>query len=68
MDAALLEYEMKRKHISAKALSEYIGIDRSSFSKKMRGISEFKLSEIQKICECLSIDNPQPIFFSNEVS
>lgn len=68
MNKALLEYEMKRKGITAYKLSEVIGIDRSTFSKKCNGQSEFKQSEIQKIIDFLGIDNPTDIFFANEVS
>lgn len=68
MNKALLEYEMKRKGVTAYKLSEVLGIDRSTFSKKCNGQSEFKQSEIQKIIEFLGIENPTPIFFAEEVS
>lgn len=68
MNKALLEYEMKRKGITAYKLSEVLGIDRSTFSKKCNGQSEFKQSEIQKIIDFLGCDNPMDIFFANEVS
>lgn len=63
MNKALLEYEMKRRGITANKMSEVLGIDRSTFSKKCNGQSEFKQSEIQRIIEYLNIDNPTPIFF-----
>lgn len=62
MNKALLEYEMKRKGITAYKLSEVLGIDRSTFSKKCNGQSEFKQSEIQKIIDFLGCDNPMDIF------
>lgn len=65
MNKALLEYEMKRKGITAIQLSEYLGIDRSTFSKKCNGQSEFKQSEIQRIIQYLGIDDPTPIFFAD---
>lgn len=68
MNKALLEYEMKRKGITAYKLSEVLGIDRSTFSKKCNGQSEFKQSEIQKIIDFLGCDNPMDIFFANKVS
>ena len=68
MDKARLEYEMKRNGITAAQMSEHLGIDRSTFSKKMNGQSEFKLSEIQMIISLLHIDDPGPIFFAGEVS
>lgn len=68
MNKALLEYEMKRKHVSVLELSEHLGISRSSFWKKCNGTSEFKLSEIRGIISYLEISNPEPIFFADEVS
>lgn len=68
MNKALLEYEMKRRGITAIQLSEYLGIDRSTFSKKCNGQSEFKQSEIQSIIRFLNIKDPTPIFFADEVS
>lgn len=68
MNKALLEYEMKRRGITANKMSKVLGIDRSTFSKKCNGQSEFKQSEIQRIIEYLNIDNPTPIFFDSEVS
>ena len=65
MNKALLEYEMKRKGITAVQLSEYLGIDRSTFSKKCNGQSEFKQSEILSIIRFLEIEDPTPIFFSD---
>ena len=68
MNVALLEYEMKRKGFTAIQISEHLGIDRSTFSKKCNGRSEFKQSEIQAIIKLLDIDDPTPIFFADEVS
>lgn len=68
MDKILLEYEMKRRGYTAERLSHELGIDRSTFSKKCNGKSEFKQSEIQKIVELLQIDDPTPIFFGKQVS
>ncbi len=64
MNEALLEYEMKRKGVSALELSEHLGIDRSTFWKKCNGRSEFKQSEIQSIIKYLDISDPTPIFFA----
>lgn len=68
MNKALLEYEMKRRGITAVQMSERLGIDRSTFSKKCNGQSEFKQSEIQTIIQFLGIKDPTPIFFAAEVS
>ena len=68
MNKALLEYKMKINGITACQLSAMLGIDRSTFSKKCNGKSEFKQKEIQKIIDVLKIDDPTAIFFSNKVS
>ena len=68
MNKALLEYEMKRRGGTAVQMSERLGIDRSTFSKKCNGQSEFKQSEILAIIQCLNIADPTPIFFSVEVT
>lgn len=68
MNKALLEYEMKRNGITALQLSELLGIDRSTFSKKCNGRSEFKQSEIRNIIRLLNITDPSPIFFAEQVS
>lgn len=68
MNTALLEYKMKQRGVNAMQLSEILGIDRSTFSKKCNGKSEFKQSEIQAIIKYLDIDDPTPIFFDDKVS
>ena len=68
MDRYLLEYEMKRQGVTAKQLSNFLGIDRSTFSKKCSGKSQFKQSEIQLIIDYLHIKDPMPIFFTELVS
>lgn len=64
MNKALLEYEMKCNGITALELSAHLGINRSTFSKKCSGKSEFKQSEIQSIITFLEIKDPTPIFFA----
>ncbi len=68
MNAALLEYELKRRGMKKEELCEALGMSRSAFYRKMNGISEFTLSEIQNIVNTLDLESPVPIFFSDEVS
>ncbi len=68
MNAALLEYELKIRGMKKEELCEELGMSRSAFYRKMNGISEFTLSEIQNIVSILKLDSPVPIFFSDEVS
>lgn len=65
MNKALLDYEMKRRGITAYMLSKALGISRSTFSKKCNGKSEFKQSEIQKMIDYLGIENPTSVFFAD---
>lgn len=65
MDKALLEYEMKKNHISAEELCKTIKMSRSAFYRKCNGISEFTLGEIKKIVDLLKLDSPMAIFFAD---
>ena len=65
MNAALLEYEIKRKGMTITEMCEFLGIDRSTFWKKCNGKSEFRQSEIQQIIKRLDISDPTPIFFAD---
>ncbi|MGI6117797.1 MAG: helix-turn-helix domain-containing protein [Bilifractor sp.] len=67
MDRYKLEYEMKRKNISQEKLCEAIGMSRSAFYRKCSGVSDFTLTEINKICDYLNV-SPMGIFFTEEVS
>lgn len=68
MDAEKLLAAMKQKGVRAKDMCESLGMSRTAFYRKSRGISEFTLSEIQHICEILQLDSPVGIFFSSKVS
>ncbi len=68
MDTEKLITAMKAKGIKAKEMQESLGMSRTAFYRKSRGISEFTLSEIQKICEILQLDSPVGIFFNVKVS
>ncbi len=68
MDKDLLIYEMKKKGLNVSELCAKIGISKSAFYRKCNGKTEFKLDEIKKIKEVLSLDSVTPIFFAGEVS
>ncbi len=68
MNKDLLIYEMKRKKLTTEELSKQMGISKSAFYRKLKGVSEFTQSEIQKIVDILELDSPIPIFFAKEVS
>lgn len=68
MDAARLEYEMKRRNVKKANMCEMLGISRTAFYRKCNGKSEFTQSEIQKIAEYLHLDNLMDVFFADKVS
>lgn len=68
MDTAKLKKAMKEKGIGIKEMGERLGISRTAFYRKSNGITEFTLSEIQKICVILELDTPVDIFFASKVS
>lgn len=65
MDKALLEYEMKKAHITADELCRRMNISRSAFYRKCNGISDFTLTEINQIVDILGLETPMDIFFAN---
>jgi len=68
MDRYKLEYEMKSRGVTVEELCENIGISRSAFYRKCRGLSEFTQGEIQKIVDYLNLGTPMGIFFVDKVS
>ena len=68
MDAIRLEYEMKKKGYNVERLCKELGMSKSAYYRKLRGVSEFTQSEIQKIVEVLGLVSPMGIFFVEKVS
>lgn len=68
MNKALLEFRMRERGKTISDMCSMLGISRSAFYRKCNGISEFTLSEIQKIVDYLNLDSPVEIFFTNRVS
>lgn len=68
MNSEMLFKVMSDKNISIGEMGERLGMSRSAFYRKVRGISEFTMSEIQKICDILNLDSPMGIFFTEKVS
>ena len=64
MDKALLEYVMKKNHVSFGEMCDKLGISRSAFYRKCNGKSEFTQSEIQTIVDFLRLESPVGIFFN----
>lgn len=68
MDKALLEYELKKNHISIGKMCDILGISRSAFYRKCNEQSEFTQSEIQTMVDVLQLESPMGIFFKTKVS
>lgn len=68
MNKYLLEYEIRRHHLTIAEIAKKIGMGRTTFWKKCNGHSEFKQSEIAALIKCLDLENPSEIFFADEVS
>lgn len=63
----MLKAKMVEKDKSNEEVSTALGIDSSTFSKKLNGISEFKRTEIQIIRSFLnlSVEESESIFFAD---
>jgi len=68
VNSKLLEQKMEEQGISIKEMYTRLGISRSAFYRKCKGLSEFTLSEAKQIMEMLSIDDANEIFFGQKVS
>lgn len=66
----MLKAEMLMKDIKIPILAEKIGIDKTTFYRKISGKSDFTISEIYKIIDELKISNEKivDIFFNQKVS
>lgn len=68
MNRYKLEYEMKSRGITIEKLCSDIGMSRSAFYRKCKGLSEFTQKEIQTIVDYLGLISPMGIFFEEKVS
>lgn len=68
MNYERLKEAMRQKGVTDKMLYTALGISRSAFYRKSRGITEFTQSEIQKIVDYLQLRSPVGIFFDEKVS
>ena len=70
MNSKLLKAKMELRDMTTVAISEYIGINRSSWYRKISGKTEFTRREISLISTVLSLDEGEliEIFFAKDVS
>jgi predicted transcriptional regulator len=54
--------------MTAKELAERLGINESTLYRKINADGNFTREEISKMTEILHIENPQEIFFANELA
>ena len=64
----LLESKMVLKGINVKKLSEALGINESTFYRKLKNDGDFNRSEINTIINVLEIEDPEAIFFAEELA
>lgn len=68
MNKIKLDAIMREKRVTKKALCSALGISRTALYRKTNGISEFTVSEMEKIISILEIAQPAEIFFNSGVS
>lgn len=68
MDAIRLEYEVKKKGYNIERFCRALGMSKSAYYRKIKGVTEFTQGEIQKIVDLLELETPMGIFFREKVS
>ena len=63
MNANLLKARMKELNKTQGIVAEASGMSENSLSRKLSGKRDFRLSEIERLCEVLNISDPRPFFF-----
>ncbi len=58
-----LKSKIVENGFTQESLSEKMGISRQSFNSKLNNKVEFRVSEIESLCEILKIDDVKSIFF-----
>lgn len=61
IDRQKLRGKMVEKNITAIKLSEKMGIDKSTFYRKIKGGDTFEIGEVHKMCEALSLSKDEAI-------
>ncbi len=62
-----LEVAIKRAGLTKREVVKQLGLSHMGFYKKINNITEFKASEIMKLCDILNIKNIGEIFFAPSV-
>lgn len=64
----LIKAKMVENGFSQTYCAEYIGISYQSFNNKLHNKTEFKASEIEKLCDLLDIKNKEIYFFASNIA
>lgn len=67
-DRKKLQAQMVLKGINGSDLAKKIGISESTLYRKMGNNGDFSRKEIAKIISILEIENPEDIFFADELA
>ena len=65
----MLREAIKKSGLKLEFIAEKLGITRFSLAKKIENITEFKTSEVQKMCDVLQIEDvntKEAIFFAKK--
>ena len=65
-DERELRAQLVRKGVSVKELCQHLGIDESTFYRKIKADGAFTRKEINDIMDYLKIEDPMKIFFAEE--
>jgi uncharacterized protein YfkK (UPF0435 family) len=63
-DQRKLQAQMVLKGVKSEELAEAIGIDTTTYYRRLKNEGNFSRKEMQTIIEFLGIENPQEIFFA----
>lgn len=58
-NTALLRQRIKDSGLKLQYIADYIGISRVSLTMKIENVSEFRQTEIKKLCEILRIETAE---------
>ena len=64
----LLKSAIVRQGLTQKQVADELKLSPNGFFKKLHNKSEFRTSEIIKLCDLLNIDKKDEIFFATDVA
>lgn len=67
-DRRRLQAQMVLADKNAKAVSEALGINETTFYRKLNNDGDFSRKEIVQLIKVLNIDDPMLIFFADELA